>query len=193
MRQMAAQPVARGKSMFRKILSFGLISGVVVGVAIFGLTLGMNGHSLPDVYAMLITYLIMLVALSAVFIAIKRRRDDELGGVISFWQALLMGLGISFIASVFYVVAWEAALAVGHIDFAASYANGEIAAQRAKGVNGAALAKFIAEMNAFKAAYASPLSLVPEAFSEIFPVGVLVTLISAGLLRNRRFLPARRS
>jgi hypothetical protein len=28
-------------------------------------------------------------------------------------------------------------------------------------------------------------------FVEIFPVGVLVSLISAALLRNRRFLPAR--
>jgi hypothetical protein len=179
--------------MFRQILTFGLISGLVVGIPIFGLTLGMKGHSIPDAYAMLITYLIMLVALSAVFIAIKRRRDEELGGVISFWQALLLGLGISFIASVFYMLAWEVALVVGHIDFAASYANGEIAAQRAKGVNGAALAKFVAEMNAFKAAYANPRSLLPEAFSEIFPVGVLVSLISAGLLCNRRFLPARRS
>lgn len=179
--------------MFRKILSFGLISGLVVGIPIFGLTLGMNGHSIPDVYAMLITYLIMLIALSAVFIAIKRRRDEELGGVISFWQALLLGLGISFVAGVFYVLAWEAALAVGHIDFATSYANAEIAQQRAKGVHGAALAKFIAQMNAFKAAYANPFYFLPETFSEIFPVGVLVSLISAGLLCNRRFLPARRS
>ena len=179
--------------MFRKILSFGIISGLVVGVPIFGLTLAMKGHSIPDLYAMLITYLIMLIALSVVFIAIKRRRDEDLGGVISFLQALAMGLAISFIASVFYVIAWEAALVVGHIDFAASYANGEIAAQQAKGVSGAALAKFVAEMNAFKAAYANPLSLVPEAFSEIFPVGVLVSLISGALLCNRRFLPARRS
>jgi hypothetical protein len=179
--------------MFRKIWFFGLISGLVVGIPIFGLTLGLKGHSIPDVYAMLITYLIMLIALSAIFIAIKRRRDEDLGGVISFWQAMLLGLAISFIASVFYVIAWIAALAVGHIDFATGYANGEIAAAKARGVHGAALAKFVAEMNAFKAAYANPFYLLPETFSEIFPVGVLVSLISAGLLRNRRFLPARRS
>jgi len=29
-------------------------------------------------------------------------------------------------------------------------------------------------------------------FIEIFPVGVLVSLVSAGLLRNSRFLPVRR-
>ena len=46
-------------------------------------------------------------------------------------------------------------------------------------------------MDAFKIQYADPLFRLPMTFVEIFPVGVLVSLISAGLLRNRRFLPAR--
>ena len=31
------------------------------------------------------------------------------------------------------------------------------------------------------------------AFIEMFPVGVLISLVAAGLLRNSRFLPARRA
>ncbi len=46
-------------------------------------------------------------------------------------------------------------------------------------------------MAAFKAQYANPFFRLPMTFVEIFPVGVLVSLVSAGLLRNRRFLPAR--
>ena len=53
------------------------------------------------------------------------------------------------------------------------------------------LAKFTAEMEQFKVQYANPLYRWPMTFIEIFPVGVLVSLISAALLRNRRFLPAR--
>jgi len=34
---------------------------------------------------------------------------------------------------------------------------------------------------------------MPVTFVEIFPVGVLVSLISAALLRNSRFLPARQA
>ena len=51
--------------------------------------------------------------------------------------------------------------------------------------------KMTAEMDAFKIQYADPLFRLPMTFAEIFPVGILVSLISAGLLRNSRFLPAR--
>jgi hypothetical protein len=47
-------------------------------------------------------------------------------------------------------------------------------------------------MEAFKVQYANPMFRLPMTFAEIFPVGVLVSLVSAGLLRNSRFLPARR-
>ena len=59
-------------------------------------------------------------------------------------------------------------------------------------MHGAALAQLTAEMEAFKKSYAKPLYRLTEGFTEIFPVGVLVSLVSAGLLRNRGFLPARR-
>jgi hypothetical protein len=135
----------------------------------------------------------MLIALSTVFVAIKRRRDIEGGGVIRFWPALGLGLGISVVAGVIYVIAWESATALAHMDFANDYANALIAQQKAKGVSGAQLAAFTAQMDQFKASYANPLYRWPMTFIEIFPVGVLVSLASAGLLRDSRFLPARRA
>ena len=39
--------------------------------------------------------------------------------------------------------------------------------------------------------YANPLFRLPMTFIEIFPVGLLVALVSAALLRNPSFLPAR--
>jgi hypothetical protein len=177
--------------MLRKILSYGVIAGLIVGVPLFGLSVALNGHpALP--YGVLLGYLTMLIALSAVFAAIKRHRDVELGGVITFWPAFGLGLGISIVAGVFYVLAWEAALAVTHMDFAGGYAKALIAQQQAKGASGEALAKLAADMERFKSQYANPLYRLPMTFAEIFPVGVLVSLVSAGLLRNSRFLPARR-
>jgi len=176
--------------MFKKILSYGTVAGLVVGVALFGLTVGMKDHP-PSSYGMLIGYLTMLVGLSAVFLAIKKHRDADLGGVIRFWPALGLGLGVSLVASLFYVAAWEAALAFTHMDFAGSYAAALIDQQRGRGVSGEALAKFTADMETFKAEYSNPLFRLPMTFTEIFPVGVLVSLVSAGLLRSSRFLPAR--
>ena len=178
--------------MLRSVLVYGVVAGLIVGVPLFGLTVAMNGY--PETrYSAVIGYSIMLVALSTVFVAIKRYRDETLGGVIRFWPAFGLGLGISFVAGVFYVVAWEAAVAATHMDFAGRYANAIIEQQKAKGVTGEALANVVAGMERFKAQYANPLYRLPMTFAEIFPVGVLVSLVSAGLLRNRRFLPARRT
>nr|WP_243868105.1 DUF4199 domain-containing protein [Dyella sp. SG562] len=175
----------------RTILKYGLIAGLVVGgfeLATFVLFSGMP----PLKYGMVVGYTTMLIALSAVFVGIKRHRDVDRGGVIGFWPALGVGLGISFIAGIFYVAAWEAVQSMMHMDFASSYAQAIIASQKAKGASAEALAKLTTEMEAFKVQYANPMYRLPMTFTEIFPIGVLVSLVSAGLLRNSRFLAVRR-
>jgi len=176
--------------MFGKTLSYGAVAGLIVGVPLFAVSVAMNGHP-SSPYGVVFGYLTMLIALSAVFVAVKRHRDADLGGVIRFWPAFGLGLGISVVAGVIYVLAWEAALAVTHMDFAGEYAGALIEQQKAKGVTGEALIKFIADMERFKWDYANPFYRLPMTFAEIFPVGLLVSLISAGLLRNSRFFPAR--
>ena len=177
--------------MLRKIGIYGAIAGLIVGVTLSSVTVGMKNHQALS-YGMLIGYLTMLIGLSAVFVALKRHRDIDLGGVIRFWPAFGLGLGISVVASVIYVVSWETTIAITHMDFGTSYANLLIEQQKAKGVTGEALAKFTADMEQFKIQYANPFYRLPMTFAEIFPVGVLVSLVSAGLLRNRRFLAVRR-
>lgn len=176
--------------MLRYILIYGAIAGVVVGVPLSILTLTMSGQAMMR-FGMLVGYLTMLIALSAIFLAIKRHRDVELGGVIKFWPALALGLGVSVVAGVIYVIAWEVSCAIAHADFAGAYARATIAEQTAKGVSGAALERLRAEMERFKVQYANPFYRWPMTFAEIFPVGVIVSLVSAGLLRNSRFMPAR--
>jgi hypothetical protein len=178
--------------MLRTILKYGAIAGLVVGG--FEVVTFVAFSGLPPLkYGMVIGYTTMLIALSAVFVGIKQHRDVDRGGVIGFWAALGIGLGISFIAGIFYVVAWELVQAMTHMDFAGSYAHAIIEKEKAKGTSPEALAKLSADMEAFKVQYADPLFRLPMTFTEIFPVGVLVSLISAGLLRNSRFLPVRRA
>jgi hypothetical protein len=178
--------------MRQTILKYGVIAGLIVGGFEIGTFLAFSGMP-PLKYGMVIGYTTMLIALSAVFVGIKRHRDVDRGGVIGFWPAFGVGLGVSFIAGIFYVIAWEAVQAMTHMDFASAYAKAIIANEQAKGISAEALAKLTADMEAFKVQYADPLFRLPMTFVEIFPVGVLVSLVSAGLLRNSRFLPARRS
>lgn len=178
--------------MIQNILYFGTIAGGIVASVLFGTTVAMAKSPPAMGIGALIGYSSMLVALSAIFIAVKRHRDRDLGGVIKFLPAFLLGLGISTVAGVFYVLAWEAALAVTGMDFAGEYAKHMIEQKRAAGVSAAELAKYQSEAAKFQAQYANPAFRMPMTFLEIFPVGALVSVVSAGLLRNSRFLPARR-
>lgn len=175
--------------MLRKILGWGLLAGLIVGVPMSLMATSMT-IGLPS---MVVGYLVMLVAFSTVFLAIKRHRDNELGGVIRFWPAFAIGLAISFVASVIYALAWEFTLATTQMDFAGKYAAMLIEQQKAQGMSGDALAKYVADLERFQADYANPFYRLPLTFTEIFPVGVLVSLLSAALLRNSRFLAARRA
>ena len=177
--------------MWRDIVKYGVIAGLVVGVSMIASFWATDGQMPHGWLGMAVGYATMLVAFSAVFVGIKHQRDVAGGGVIRFWPAFGMGLGISFIAALFYVGAWELVQATIVDDFAGSYGASVIAAEKAKGIDPAALAKLTAEMEAFKTQYADPMFRLPMTFAEIFPVGVLVSLVSALVLRNPRVLPAR--
>lgn len=171
--------------MQRTILTHGLASGVIIILGIISTIVLSAPHSLW------LGYLIMLVGLSAVLLAVKSHRDKVLGGVIRFWPAFLIGLGVAAVASVAYVLIWEGYLALTHYRFMDDYTASTLAARKAAGLSGAAYDKLAAELEAMRRAYANPLYRLPMTFIEIFPVGLLVALVSAALLRNPSFLPAR--
>jgi hypothetical protein len=171
--------------MQRTILTYGLISGAIIILGMIATIVLSAQHSLW------LGYLIMLVGLTAILLAVKSHRDKALGGVIKFWPAFLIGLGVAVVAGVVYVAIWEGYLAITHYRFMDDYTAGILAAKRAEGLSGAAYAKLAAEMAEMTRNYANPLYRMPLTFAEIFPVGLLVALVSAALLRNPKFLPAR--
>ena len=172
----------------KRILTYGVIAGLIAGGSLSAFTVLLKDHGTGG---MVLGYLTMLVALSTVFIAIKRRRDIDGGGVIRFWPAFGMGVGITLVAAVFYVAAWEITQAMTHMDFANDYSRSVLESARAKGASAAELARMSAEMEGFRTMYANPLYRWGMTAVEILPVGLLVSLVSAALLRNSRFLPAR--
>jgi hypothetical protein len=176
--------------MIQFILRYGVIAGLIVAIpmAWIMITLPADTRTTPS---MLLTYVIMLVALSMVFVGIKQYRDKALGGVINFSPALGLGLAISAVAGVFYAAAWEVSQVFMTFDFADFYAKSMVENVRAGGGSPEEVAQAAKRASDFLALYSNPLFRVPMTFLEIFPVGVLVSLISAGLLRNSRFLPAR--
>jgi hypothetical protein len=171
--------------MPRIILTYGAVAGlIVISSFLIPYHLGQQ-HAGGSLF---MGYLVMLLALSLIFVAVKRHRDRAGGGVIRFWPALQIGLGISAVAGAIYVIGWEISLAATHFAFVDSYASAMIEAARVRGP--AAVAEATAQAQTFRAQYANPLIRLPMTFVEIFPVGVAISLVSAALLRNARFLPA---
>ena len=175
--------------MTRTIAWYGLIAGLIVTIP---MDLAMVfAHSDSAFKGMVFGYLTMIVGLTAVFLGIKHYRDRTLGGAIGFWQALLVGLGISGVASFIYVLGWELTLALTDYEFIGAYSQGMIAAVKNRGATDAEIQKAVADAAEFVRMYRNPASRMGITFVEMFPVGVLISLISAALLRNSRLLPAR--
>lgn len=175
--------------MFRYAAIYGAIAGTVV-ILVMGLFISFAGD---DDFSVSETmgYLVMLVILSLIFIGIKRFRDVECGGVIGFGRAFGLGAAIAAIAGVFYVISWEAYLALTDYAFIDNYGQSLIAA--AQDLPAAERAARVAEIESSMAMYRNPLFRFGITFIEILPVGLVVALVSALLLKNPRILPARRA
>ena len=169
-------------------LTYGLISGlVIIAVIMAGLLLGPEGGVTHSYW---FGYSVMLVALTFIFVGVKRYRDIECGGVIRFLPALGMGLAIATVAALAYIVVWEVYLASTGYRFMDEYIASMMRAREAAGATQAQIAAELAEMEGMREAYRNPLIRVGFTFLEIFPVGLLVALVSAALLRNPKLLPA---
>lgn len=179
--------------MKKTILVYGIIAGTII-IASMILSLAVNtvgeSESFSKFAMELLGYLIMIIAFSAIFIGVKRYRDQDQGGVINFPQALKVGLGITAVASVVYVVAWEINLAVTDYAFISEYAASIIKAKQESGLSDAEMAEVISEMDGLKEQYANPMFRVPMTFLEILPVGLVISLASAAALRKSDVLPA---
>ena len=172
--------------MFRIMFVYGAIAGVVI-IAVMVAAMVIGGNSGSHVQG----YLTMLVVLSLIFVGVKRYRDKDLGGVIKFLPAFGLGVGIAAVAGIFYVLSWEASLHLTDFAYVETYKETMIANYEAKGLTGADLAEKVASLEAMMASYSNPAYRMPITFLEIFPVGLVVALLSAALLRNPKVFPAK--
>jgi hypothetical protein len=175
--------------MKKIILIYGVIAGAIVATSmVWGfLVSDSSGDGMQMLEIM--GYLIMLIALSVIFFGIKKYRDDELGGVITFGTAVMVGLGISGVASIIYVITWEIYLAQTNYAFMSDYIAAALENMEAAGAGPAEIQSASANFDVMAERYRNPLYRLGITFIEIFPVGLLITLISATILRKSDTLP----
>jgi hypothetical protein len=137
--------------------------------------------------ALIAGYTAMLVAFLLVFFGIKSYRDNVGNGEISFGRAFTVGILITLITCVFYVVSWEILYYTFLHDFPEKYGNYVIEKARASGATQEQMAAKLEEVKEMKALLDNPLVAPALIFiSEPLPVGLVMTLISAAILRKRR-------
>ena len=129
----------------------------------------------------------MLIVFSMIFFGIKSYRDNIGGGEISFGRAFTVGILISLITCVFYVAIWEILYYTLLNDFPEKYGNYLIEKSRASGATPEQIAQQLEQVKEMKALLDNPLVAPALIFiSEPLPVGLVMTLISAAILRKRR-------
>ena len=173
------------ESMKRIVLTRGLGSGAILAGLMLGtLPLCMNG-TIDFSYSQLLGYTSMVLAFLLVFFGIRAYRQEVGGGAITFGKAFQVGILITLVTCVFYVVAWEIVYWGFWPDFLDTLETYQAAKMRAAGESAAAIAAMEANMAKFAQLYRNPLFNVAVTFLEVFPVGLIVTLISAMILRRR--------
>jgi hypothetical protein len=174
--------------MKKVVLIFGVIAGVVISVLMGGNLLIANkigsGHSL------VLGYTTMVASFLLIYFGIRSYRDNTLGGEITFGRAFACGILIALITTVFYVAMWEVVYFNFMPHFMDSYFAAQIHKVQAAGLDPAVTAAQIAAIQRSQQLYQNPLVNMAYTFMEPFPVGLVVTLVSAAILRRKRSVEA---
>lgn len=132
-------------------------------------------------------YISMLVALSMIFFGVKSYRDQHLNGLISFGKAFQVGLWITLVASTIYVVGWMIYYNASETmqKFPELYLQHLLAELKETGKSAVEIAQKEAEFRRNMELYKNPAIMIAITYLEIFPVGLIIDVISAFLLRKK--------
>jgi len=163
---------------------FGSIAGLVVSLtmAISAMTCYVNKQFQPSMW---LGYTSMIVAFSLIFVGVKKIRDDYNGGAITFGKAFKAGCYIALIASTFYVLTWLVEFYLFIPDFMDKYAAHQIAQAQNSGASAADIASTKSQMATYSQLYKNPIMVIVLTYFEILPIGIVIALISALVLKRK--------
>lgn len=171
--------------MRKIVFTYGFISAAVSAVLwtiiSYFLTQNMGMEN-----GMLIGYTAMTISFLFIYFGMAAYRDNVAGGTVSFGKAFQVGLWITLIGCVCYVVTWTVIYNTMIPDFMDRYAEHILSKMRARGATADEISATATEMKAMKENYKNPLFFIFMTFMEPLPVGVIVTLISAFIVSKKR-------
>jgi hypothetical protein len=169
--------------MKRIVLTFGLISGAMAAVLMLVTLPFMAG--IPYEYLTALGYTTFVVCFLMVFFGIRSYRDNVGGGTITFGRGFTVGILITLISCVIYAITWDFIYHAFLPDFLEKYTSYMVEKERAAGATQEQLNQMMQESQQFIEMYKNPLIRFAFSMMEAFPVGLLLTLISALILRKK--------
>lgn len=133
-----------------------------------------------------IGYTTIVASFLLVFFGVRSYREHVGGGSLTFGRAFTVGLLITVVSCLCYVATWELIyfkLAPGFLEKYSAYA---IERTRLSGASQQAIDATARQMAMFKEMYDKPLMNAAITFMEPFPIGLVITVISAAVLRRKR-------
>ena len=165
--------------MRKVILVFGLIMGVILSVNIAIMVHVLYNN--PDFKSNdFLGYAALVLRISMVFFGIRNYRNKQLGGYISFGRAFKTGALITLVASTMYVLVWLFYYYLVVPDFMDKYTAHVLSSCTKED-----LAEKTVQMNSYKEMYKNPVFVILITYSEVLPIGLLVTLISSLILKRK--------
>lgn len=172
--------------MKRNVIVFGLISGVLISVfTVCTMAYCYRTGSGSSGGNMIMGFTAMLLAFSFIFVAVKNYRDKYNGGVVSFGKAFQIGALIALIGSTMYMISWAIEYHYFMPDWMDRYIANSLTELQKSGAAAKEVAEKTAEYNAMKESYKNPLVFALYTYAEILPMGLLVALIAALILKRK--------
>lgn len=169
--------------MKKTVLTFGLLSGAVVAAMMLGTVPFME--QIGSTRGYILGYTTIVLGGLFIFFGIRSYRENVSGGKLTFGRGFAVGILITLISSACYVATWEVIYHNFMPDFADRYSAQLIKQAKDSGASQAEIEKKTQEARNFKKMYENPVFNVGMTFIEIFPVELVITLASAGILRKR--------
>jgi hypothetical protein len=169
--------------MKKIVLVFGLLSAALSAVMMCATVPFM--HQIGYDRGLIVGYTAIVISLLFVYFGVRSYRDNVGAGRITFGRAFSVGILITLISCVGYVIAWEILYFNFLPGFMDNWTAHVVETLRASGASDAVLAAKAAEMADMKRMMDSPILGPLMVFIEPFPVGLVVTLISAAVLKRK--------
>ena len=169
--------------MKKTVVTFGLISGalsslMMVATVPFADRIGFDKGEY-------VGYTIIVLSFLLVFFGIRSYRDNVGNGQITFTKGFAVGISITLISCICYVVTWEVLYFTVLHGFMDKYGAYMVEKLKASGASPAAIQAQLQQVKKYKELYDNPLINAAMTFIEPFPIGLVITLISAAVLRKK--------